>query len=175
MRRLVLLALAGTVFAGNVSAATITGNSFVVTAKVDPSCVVTGDTDIDFGTYDPAVANFGTADTATGSISVRCTKGTNISIGIEQGTNPVTAGTPCSTTPQRRMRDGATSNYIAYNILQTAGGSAWGCGFGTSAEVTRAAGASNTIETFTTYGVIPQAQDVPAGTYTDTVNYVVTF
>ena len=172
MRRFALLALAGTVFAGNAFAGTITGNNFVVTAKVDPSCVVTGDTDIDFGTYDPAVANFGTNDTASGSISVRCTKGTNISIGIEQGQNAL-AGGACSATPARRMKEAASANFINYNILQSSGGATWGCG-GTS-EATRTAGASNTIETFTTFGVIPAAQDVPAGTYSDTVNYIVTF
>ena len=127
-----------------------------------------------FGTYDPAVANFGTADTATGSISVRCTKGTNISIGIEQGQNAL-AGGACSATPARRMKEAASNNYINYNILQSSGGAAWGCGFGGPSEVTRSAGASNTIETFTTFGVIPQAQDVPSGTYSDTVNYIVTF
>lgn len=174
MRRLALLALAGTaLIAGNASAATspITGNNFTVTATVSPSCVVTGDTDIAFGAYDPAGTNFATDGLANGSINVRCTKGTLIHITLTEGANGTSGD---CVAPVRRMRDGTTSNYVAYNILKSAGGAEWGCGAGTS-EMTRTAGASNTIESFTTFGVIPAGQDVPAGSYTDTVAYTVTF
>ena len=169
MRRIALLALACSVFAGNAFAATspIDG-SFQVTATVATSCTVTSTTGIDFGSYDPASANITTDDTATGSINVRCTKGTLMHVTLDEGDNAAAAG---CVTPQRRMTDG--TDLLDYAIYTDSGHTtAWGCG---AAEQTRTATASNVAETLTTYGVIPAGQNVQAGNYTDTVAYQVTF
>jgi spore coat protein U-like protein len=169
--RIALLALAGVVVAGNAFAASspIT-NSFNVTATVAKSCTVTSVTDLAFGTYDPSSANFSTDATASGAINVRCTKGTLIHLELNEGGS---ASAPGCTTPARRMNDGGT-NRLAYGIyMDSAHTTNWGCT--STAEQTKTAGASNVAETFTTYGVIPAGQNVPAGSYSDSVTYTVTF
>ena len=162
--RIALLALAGAVFAGNAFAATTVTNSFQVKATVVPACVVSQATVMNFGNYDPLSA---TAATTTSTVGVRCTKGTNYSVALNEGVNFSAAG--CDT-PLRRMTDG--TNFLTYAITSTSGGSAWGCN---AASQFVAAAASNAEKTFTAYGVIPAGQDVPAGSFVDTVTVSVTF
>ena len=168
MRRLALLALAGTVFAGNAFAATSPINdTFLVQANVPESCVFVSDTGIDFGDYDPVDANLATDDTATGSIVVRCTKNTGITVTLGVGANNAT-GTCAS--PARRMTNG--TEFLNYNIQVSAGGSEWGCD--AANDVTATATSSTADITLTTYGVIPQNQNVGVGSYQDIVNYTIT-
>jgi len=169
MRRFALLALAaGTVFAGNAFAASspITG-SFQVQATVGKSCVVQSTTGIDFGVYDPVVANLTAAKNANGSIVLLCTKNTGITVSLDNGANPVAAST-CDT-PNRRMASG--TNYLSYSI-DADDNTTFGCN---AAAETRTSTSSTAPITLTTKGTLPGAQDVPAGSYSDTVGYTVTF
>lgn len=165
MRRLALLALAGTVFAGNAFAASSPINGdFLVQATVPESCVFVSDTGIDFGTYDPVDVNSATDDTATGNILVRCTKNTDITIELDNGLN----GIGVCDAPNRRMTNG--TEFLSYAI-NADDGTAWGCN---ASAKTATATSSTANMTLTTNGVIPQAQDVEVGNYADTVSYTIT-
>ena len=170
MRRLALLALAGTVFAGQAFAAVSPINgSFQVQANVPESCIVVSTNGIDFGDYDPVDANdlAGTDVTAAGSIVVRCTRDTDLTIELGNGANGVAAST-CDA-PQRQMTTGTDD--LAYSLFAD-DNSAWGCN---GAAQTRTATSSTTDITLNTNGVIPRGLDVGVGTYLDTVAYTITF
>lgn len=167
MRRFALLALAGSVFAGNAFAATTPINGdFLVQATVPESCVFVSDTGIDFGTYDPVDAHAAADDTAQGNIVVRCTKGTTITVTLDDGLN----GSGTCAAPARAMTNGTET--LDYNILVAAAGTEWGCDAANDVGATATSSTSNI--SLTTYGVIPMNQDVGVGDYEDTVSYTVT-
>lgn len=167
--RLSMLAFAvAALAAGTASAATSTG-SFQVTASVANSCVVSSTSNIAFGAYDPAGANNTAALDGAGSVAVRCTRGTTAAVALEQGANAA-SGSDC-TTPLRQMASG--TDRLRYDIYSDSGRtSGWGCT--TSNDVDQSFTSLAPIS-FTTYGRIPAGQDVPAGSYTDTVTVTVTF
>jgi spore coat protein U-like protein len=169
--RLTVLAvsIAALSVAGTASAAT-TGGSFQVTASVANSCVVTAANDIAFGAYDPADTNNTAALDGAGSVTVRCTRGSNATIALNQGLNA--AGASSCTTPLRQMSDGGTSR-LRYDLYSDSGRTvAWGC---TGTNDVDQAFTSLAPVTFDTFGRIPAGQDVPAGSYADTVTVTVTF
>ena len=135
-----------------------------VTATVGPNCTIST-LPVAFPAYDPVVANASANDDGTGSVIVACTKGSTVTIGLGTGLN-VSAG-------QMRMKD-ATTDYLNYALYQDSGrATAWGTsGAGLLSPV---AAPDKTARTFTVYGRIPSGQDVPAGSYTDTVVATVNF
>lgn len=164
-----VVAVAALSVAGTASAAT-TGGSFQVTASVANSCVVTSATNIAFGAYDPASANNTTALDGAGSVTVRCTRGSNAAIALNEGLAPA-SGSACGT-PLRQMSD-AGANRLRYDLYSDSGRTAaWGCS--TTNDVDQAFTSLAPV-TFQTYGRIPAGQDVPAGSYADTVTVTVTF
>lgn len=155
-------------------AGTATG-SFSVTANVINSCKVNSSTAIAFGNYDPANANAASPLNSNGSISVLCTKGDSVTITMDQGQNAGT-GSTC-TAPARRMTASVsgTPYYLNYGIYQSAAlTSVWGCTSGTNSQSFTSASAG-TATTLTTFGSVPAGQDLPAGAYSDTVTFTVTF
>jgi len=169
-----LLAIATALIAANASAATVQ-NTFQVTATVAPSCVIsTPATGIAFPNYDSISA---TPATASGSIKIRCTKGTAISISLNEGLPANKAGGSTCSSPARQMANGA--NRLGYGIYKDSGlTQPWGCTLAPAAganDATVASSPNNAEQTFTTYGQIPAGQDVPNGSYADTVTYTVTF
>ncbi|GAP66686.1 putative spore coat protein, late developmental [Mizugakiibacter sediminis] len=145
--------------------------TFNVTATVINSCKVVAANNIGFGNYDPAGANNTTPLDASGSVQVRCTKNTNAAVTLNQGANPATGSTCAS--PSRQMTDGG-SNRLGYAIYKDAARSQpWGCDATNQASFT-STGIASPI-TLTTYGRVAAGQDVPAGSYTDTVSVTVTF
>ncbi|MCE5232342.1 MAG: spore coat U domain-containing protein [Mizugakiibacter sp.] len=162
------LALAGI---GMQAQAGTASGSFNVTASVVPSCKVVSTADIAFGNYDPADANNTTALDAAGNVTVRCTKNTPAAVTLNQGNNAA-AGSTCAA-PSRQMADSG-SNRLGYAIYKDASRTqAWGCDATNQASFTSAGIASPA--TLDTYGRIPAGQDVPAGSYSDTVAVTVTF
>jgi len=135
-----------------------------VTAAVGANCTIST-APVAFGAYDPIVANASTNDDATGSVIVACTKGSTVTIGLGLGLN--VSGS------QMRMKD-ATTDYLNYALYQDSGrATVWGnSGAGLLSPV---AAPDKNPRTFTVYGRIPSAQDVPAGSYTDTVVATVNF
>jgi spore coat protein U-like protein len=164
-----VLAVAALSAVGTASAATSTG-SFQVTASVANSCVVTAANNIAFGAYDPADTNNASALDSAGSVTVRCTRGSNAAIALNQGANA--AGGSSCTTPLRQMSDGGTSR-LRYDLYSDSARTvAWGCTTTNDVDQTFSSLAPVTFDTF---GRIPAGQDVPAGSYADTVTVTVTF
>jgi spore coat protein U-like protein len=135
-----------------------------ISASVANNCTISTAA-LAFGSYDPVVTNASTNLDATATVTVACTKGATSTIGLGLGSN-VSGST-------RRMTDGS-NNYLAYEIYQDSSRSTvWG---NSGAELlSPSAAPSKSARSFTVYGRIPSNQDVPAGSYTDTVTATVNF
>ena len=160
---------------GNV-ASTLPGNcgggtaaiAFTVTATVLANASVSATT-LNFGSTSTLASNID----STATITVQATNTTPYSIGLGLGSN--------ASGSQRRVRNGATANYINYNLYtDSARSNAWSTSTSTTSCTS---GASTCIlgtgtglsQNITVYGRVP-AQSVPAaGTFTDTVVVTVTF
>lgn len=156
------VAVAALLAAGPALAATATSN-FNVTASVANNCTISAGA-LAFGAYDPVVAHATTDLDSTGTVTVACTKGTAATIGLGLGSNA--SGTT------RRMTNG--TDYLTYEIYQDASRSTLWSDSGAGL-LSPAAAPSRAARNFTSYGRVPQAQDVSAGAYTDTVVATVNF
>jgi len=163
---LLCLAMSSAVLMGSarmLSAGSSTAN-LNVSANVSANCAIST-TPVAFGAYDPIVTNATANDDDVGTVIVTCTKGTTATIGLGLGAN--------ASGSIRRMKD-ATTDYLSYELYQETGRiTVWGT-TGTALLSTGAA-PSKAPRTFTVYGRIPAGQDVPAGSYTDTVVATVNF
>lgn len=156
-------------------AGTNTG-SLGVTSSVAQACIVTSTATLGFAAYDPIVANATSALAGTGSVSITCTKDSSgITIDLNAGGHV--------NVNQRRMV-GGTGDFLNYNILQPATTSPWSSCTGTTWGSTVGGSAyspsgvtwnSNAPQAFTVCGSVPAAQNVSAGTYSDTVTVTVNF
>ena len=145
-----------------VSAATATAN-LTVSATVTNNCTISTAA-LAFGSYDPVAANAASNLDGTGRLTVACTKGATATIGLGNGSN--------ASGSNRRMSDGG-SNYLAYELYSDSGRSTvWNTGSGMLSPV---AAPSKVARDFTVYGRISSNQDVPAGSYGDTVVATVNF
>jgi spore coat protein U-like protein len=148
-------------------AGTATG-TFTVTATVVNSCVLNSAGNLGFGNYDPTSA---TNTTGSSSISVNCTKGDAYTIALNYGANGGSA-------TNRIMSDGAGDS-LNYNLYTDSGYTlVWNstCGAGTNCDGGTGAGpGAGNAQTYTVYGQIPAGQNVPAGSYSDTITLTVTF
>jgi len=146
-----------------IRAATGTSN-LSVSASVSANCTITT-APVAFGAYDPIGANATANLDATGTVTVACTKGTSATIGLGLGQNPAAS--------VRKMTDGATG-LLTYELYKdTTRAAVWG-NAGTDLLDTGAA-PSKAARNFTIYGRVPAAQDVAAGTFTDSVVATVNF
>ncbi|MBI2188318.1 MAG: spore coat protein U domain-containing protein [Acidobacteria bacterium] len=138
--------------------------SLAVNATVINNCTVSTSA-VAFGSYDPVVANASTNLDSTGSITIACTKGATATIGLSAGSN--------ASGNARRLSDGA-SNYLTYELYKDSSrASMWG---NSGADMYSPPAAPNkTPRTFTAYARVTSDQDVPAGSYTDTVTATVNF
>ena len=133
-----------------------------ISATVTDNCSIST-ADLAFGAYDPIVTNASSPKDSTGTVSITCTTGAVTNVGLDTGAN-ASGGT-------RRMKAG--SSYITYEIYQDVGRTTvWGTGANKNDTGT----APNfNPRSFTAYGRITAGQDVPAGSYTDTVVATVNF
>ncbi len=147
-----------------VKAASATAN-LPVSVQVASNCTISA-TAVAFPNYDPVLTNASSPDdSSAGAVTVTCTRGTSATIGLGLGTNP--SGN------QRRMKDGA-NNTINYELYQDASRTTvWGNAGGTW--YAPPAAPNKDPRTFQVYGRIAAGQDVPAGTYNDTVVATVNF
>jgi spore coat protein U-like protein len=142
------------------AAVTLTGTARAQAPAPPPgsACDITANP-MNFPAYDPSVP-YDTS--AVGTISITCSSPLLLEISLI--TNDA-----CT---RRYLRFG--SNRLAYNLYQDAGGSiVWGsmnpiCGQELTATVTFRS-------QFSVYGLIPRAQNVPPGTYSDFVTIQVNF
>ncbi len=165
--------LASTVLAGGLLltapslAGTATSN-LEVTATVAANCTITTSA-VAFGSYDPIGTNKTAALDNTGSVTVTCTNGSAVTVTLGQGANA--AATSTDAAPLRRLKDAGT-NHLAYSLFSDAARTVvWGN--------TTATGKADTgtglASLLTVYGRVPQDQNVPTGSYSDTVVATVTF
>jgi spore coat protein U-like protein len=144
------------------SAATATAN-LTVSATVTKNCTVSTSA-LAFGSYDPVVANASANLDGAGGVTVACTRGATASIALGSGSNA--AGST------RRMADGA-GNFLTYELYSDSGRSTvWNSGAGA---LSLTAAPSRAGRDYAVYGRIAGNQDVPAGTYGDTVVATVNF
>jgi spore coat protein U domain-containing protein, fimbrial subunit CupE1/2/3/6 len=161
----VLSIVAGMMFAaGSLVSAGSATSSLSTTGTVANNCTISTAA-VAFGSYDPVVANASANLDGTGSLTVACTKGAATTFGLDLGSN--------ASGSTRRLTDGA-SNYLTYQFYQDSGRSTvWG---NSGADLyTPAAAPSKAARVFTVYGRVPSNQDVPAGSYSDTVTATVNF
>jgi spore coat protein U-like protein len=146
-------------------AATATGN-LSVTATVSNTCSV-GTSSIDFGAYNTIS---GSALSGAGSVKVTCTTGTSYSVELGTGTYSGSCG------GDRCMKEGSTANYLPYELYKEVGHSnIWG-GTDYAAGTALAAQTGNGAEqTIAVYGNIAAGQNVPQGSYSDTVTITVNY
>ncbi|HEY7205165.1 MAG TPA: spore coat U domain-containing protein [Methylomirabilota bacterium] len=157
--------LAGLALGTTVSAVAQTDtDTFNVSTNVSKNCSITT-SPVAFGVYDPVVANATTPLDATGAVIVTCTKGAGTRINLNNGSN--------ATGGNRRMSAGG-GNFLTYQLYQDSGRTTtWGSG--ASAGQTVSGAPSKAPRTFTVFGRVPAGQDVPAGSYTDTVVATIQF
>ena len=152
-------------FGATSHAATSTAN-LAVSATVAANCTISAGS-VAFGAYDPIVANASAAKNASGSVTTTCTNGSAAYITLSQGLNPSSGSTDAA--PVRQMVSG--SNALKYYLYSDTSSTVWG---NTGASGKGDTG-SGTASALTVYGSIPAAQNVPTGTYADTVVATVTF
>ena len=169
--RLLTVAGATALVLGGMSGAQAAGSAtdnLTVQATVDANCTIST-TAVDFGSYDPVVANKTTDLPAQGKVTVLCTTGASATVMLGQGSNADTGSTDGA--PARRLKHG-TADFLSYSLYSDSGlTTAWGNTAGTGVTAT-ADGASHDIDV---YGNLLHGQNVPVGTYTDTVVATITF
>lgn len=146
------------VFPGGAFAA---DDTFTVTAQVIDACNITAN-DLDFGNYSSIS---GSNLDATSTIDVTCTNGTSYGVSLNAGTTVGGAYT------ERLLTD--TTNTLGYNLYTTsARTTVWGDGTGGTSTSTGTG--SGSLQSLTVYGRIPASQNVPVGSYSDTVTATIT-
>lgn len=150
------------------ASATTTTANLSVTATVVANCTIST-TALAFGSYDPVSTHSSSPLEATGGVVVTCTSGASTAVTLGQGSNPNSGSS--DTVPLRRMSDGGT-NRLSYTLYQDMGrNTVWGNTAGTSVAHT----GTGTATTLTVFGRVAGAQNVPAGSYSDTVVATITF
>lgn len=139
-------------------AATAT-TTFSVTAHVPTSCSIsTAPAELAFGDYADAQID------ETTIFGVTCTSGGTYTVGLNDGLN--------YSAPNRRMRIGATANYLNYELYSDSGRTTrWGNAAGSWVEAT----GDGNEDSYTVYGRLPGSQGLIAGDYTDTITITVTY
>jgi spore coat protein U-like protein len=125
------------------------------TARADCSLSSAG---VAFGAYDPLAS---APVESAGTIGINCSPATSYAIALSAGNGTFDA---------RLLRSGASA--LGYNLYtDPARTTVWGDGTGTSMTVS----GSGTGASYPVYGRIPARQNVPAGSYADTITVTVTF
>ena len=144
---------------------------FTVKASVISGCSISAQATMDFGNYNP----LSTTDlSSTGSVSIICTKGASVSIGLTNGANFA------SSTNNMKI-SGSGTDLLAYKLYQPDGSTQWSdsekldgsiAGLGSILSVT---GSGTTATPYSITGKLVAGQNVPVGSYSDTVYALVNF
>jgi spore coat protein U domain-containing protein, fimbrial subunit CupE1/2/3/6 len=140
---------------------------WAIPAQAAVSCRYDSVTGVAFGSYD---VFSGTTTTSTGSLTFRCTgegSGTvDVTVTLSKGNS--------SSYESRYMLSGATQ--LDYNLyIDPFGLFIWGDGTGGSSALGPLGLSDNQSVTLTIYGRLPAGQDVPAGSYSDTITSTVSY
>lgn len=134
--------------------------SMTVTAEVAANCLISANP-LEFGSYDPVGANASSDLDGASSLDVTCTDGSDAVIVFDMGT---------SGGSNRAMQNGA--HQLNYELYSDAGRSiVWGALEADGLDYT----GTGTQEAVSVYGRIAAGQNVPAGSYSDSVIATVTF
>lgn len=148
----------GTAVAGSAT------SSFNVTTTVIDVCAVST-ANLGFGTYSPIA---GSALDGTTTITVTCTLGTPYNVRLDPGAH---SGGTVSTRKMQRTSGG--SETVNYSLYRNAGRTQnWG---ETDNTDTVSATGTGVSQGHTVYGRIPASENVPTGSYSDTVNVTVSY
>lgn len=166
--RLPLIAAPGlALLIGGTSLAGTATSNLSVTATIANNCTISTTT-LAFGTYDPIVNHKASNLDGTGGVAVTCTNGASVAITLGQGANADVGSTDAA--PLRRMISGG--NYLSYSLFSDDQRTViWGNTSETDVTDTGTGLESSHV----VYGRIAQNQNVPAGSYSDTVVATVTF
>jgi spore coat protein U-like protein len=138
--------------------------SLSVSASVTNNCTISTAA-LAFGSYDPIVAHASSPLDGTGTVTIACTKNSTQTIGLGLGGN--------ASGSQRRLNAGG-ADYLNYELYKEAARTnVWG-NSGT-ALLDPGAAPSKAARSITVYGRVAAGQDVPAGSYTDSVVATVNF
>jgi spore coat protein U-like protein len=135
-------------------------------------CRITSSGSMAFGAYDVLSA---TPDDSMSTVTALCTRNggpqnVTITLQLSQGTN----GT--SVNARRMINLGPAGGYMNYGLFRDVGRSAvWGFspGVDTMGQTLSIPNRGSATATFNIYGRIPALQDVPVGSYTDSVTVTV--
>ena len=154
-------------------AGTATAN-VAVSANIANVCTITTGA-VAFGAYDPIVTNASSPLNASGGVTITCTKGATTTVALGVGNN--------ASGSVRKMKDAGTDllTYELYQPPNTTPGSA--CSYasptvwGTAGAnlFTPAAAPDKNARTYNICGQVASGQDLPSGSYTDTVVATVNF
>jgi spore coat protein U-like protein len=140
-----------------------------VQVQVVGNCTLTAPSNANFGSQGPLAS---TNYTATGAVTLTCNRGAVPLVAVNDGNNFLVT---------RRMREGATANYVGYAIKQPTisgvdftGGSAFGVG-ADRLTATAAFSANGGPRTVNLCFETTLNENTPVATYTDTVQVSVTF
>jgi spore coat protein U domain-containing protein, fimbrial subunit CupE1/2/3/6 len=137
---------------------------FTITATISAECNVSTSA-LNFGNYDPVSANATTPLDATTAVNVYCTAQTPVTVALNNGLW-VTGST-------RRLKS-AAGNFLTYDMYKDAARTTvWNATNLNSGTSTSKLTPIN--NGFTVYGRLMAGQDIPAGSYSDTVTVTVNY
>lgn len=135
---------------------------FTANATVPASCVIEEVNNLNFGTVPGLITS--NKDQTT-NFNFTCTKTTPWKVSLDNGLHA--NGTT------RRMRLGATNNYVQYELYSDAARSLrWGNTLDTDTVNDTGTGGKQNL---TIYGRVPAPQSVPSGSYSDTITVTITY
>ena len=155
--------------------------NFTASASVAAKCVMSNIANLDFGSYDPVVNNASSNLPGSTSFTLTCTKNASPSIELSAGNS-----FGQNLAAKRSMTNGTAGpgNYLSYDLYVPSGAgnsstatptaSLWGDGTsGTSPFAPSVP--SVAAQTITIFGAVTAGQDVPVGSYSDSVTATVNF
>ena len=138
-----------------------------VSATVKHFCSI-GTNPMTFGVYDVIVANASNALEATATIISTCTSGAEALITMNAGAS---SGSGSDDVPVRRMTSEA-GDYLVYQVYSDVSReTVWGNTDPTGVALT----GTGSPQTHKVYGIIPSAQMVPKGDYSDQIIVTITY
>jgi spore coat protein U-like protein len=161
-------ALIGALLTPTLSFAQFKSQNMPVRAQVNVNCNFTSTPTMNFASYDPADLNATAALAGSIGVNVRCTQGAVVTIGIGDGLH---AGTVVGS--NRAMQLGVTTNRLGYDFYHE--GTFTTLWTNSGGGLYSHTAVNNQPATVMIYGRVPGGQDVPAGTYDDTVVVTVTY
>ena len=142
-------------------------DNVLVSAVVTNNCTITAAA-LAFGNYDQVDVNAAAPLEGTGSVTVACTDGFSVTVTLDEGATPNVGSS--GITPLREMTFNA--EVLTYKLFSDSGRTTvWGDDVASDVAFT---GTGDGVA-LTIFGSVDPGQNIPAGTYNDTVVATVVF